>query len=61
MSPGDAPPKESRGATTARVSHVGQGYLEAFQLKQSIPRRREAESRERDSGFSDAYILLLTY
>ena len=55
--PSDAPPKESWGATTARVSHVGQGYLEMFQWKQSITRRRVGKGRERDSGFSDAYIL----
>ena len=57
MSPGDAQPRESWGATTTRLSHAGQGYLELFQLKQSITRRRVGKGRERDSGFSDAYIL----
>ena len=61
MSPGDAQPRESWGATTTRVSHAGQGYLELFQLKQSITRRRVGKGKERSPGFPQTYFLLLTY
>ena len=60
MSPGDAQPRDSWGATT-RVSHAGQGYLDTFQLKQSITRRRVLKGRHRSPGFPQSYFLLLTY
>ena len=61
MSPGDAQPRDSWGASTARVSHAGQGYLETFQLKQSIPRRRARKGRQRGPGLPQSYFSLLTY
>ena len=39
VNPGDAQPRETCSAPTARVSHARQGYLETCQLKQSIIRR----------------------
>ena len=63
--PGDAQPRETCSAPTARVSHARQGYLQTCQLKQGITRgaglREQKKGWERDSGFPHSYFQILTY